>query len=172
MVETLTMIVGAEAARRILDGATQYRYLMRPQPEKGEYISYYVHDDGEFYICDYEAGNVVGIREPWRLDENGNVVFMADGDEGKFKPPFTLNRKAIRIWVRVLGVYAERLQNIKVDDLAREGFDDLEEFKQAWSERLKSQVKTIRNYGITKYKWEDNPWVWVVEFEEADKPQF
>jgi len=74
-------------------------------------------------------------------------------------------RAAARIFLRVTGVRAERLQDITARDCVAEGMNVSKQgnvkhdFAKLWGD-----LNTQRGYS-----WESNPWVWVVEFERMDR---
>lgn len=160
--------VDSVSISKIRDGATQYRVLMNPQPkENAKFISFYVHD-GEFHICDYNEGSVLGLREPWAETEEG-IVYMADGYKGATKPSFQLKKEHVRFYAVIKKISAERLQGVKKRDLKKNLCADVDEFRDMWKETIKFKARTCKKYGVP-YKWEDNPWVWVLDIERCEKP--
>lgn len=102
-------------------------------------------------------------------------------------PSIHMPKEAARIWLRVVGVQLERLQDISNDEAIAEGAQGIEcnhvnadscgctdcmntgwieppivGFMQIWD-------GTIKKSELDLYGWEANPWVWVIEFERCDK---
>lgn len=79
-----------------------------------------------------------------------------------------------RIWLKVTGLRVERLQDISEADARAEGYPgtDVDGKHIPWSPIgwFMSLWKSINN-GRTGCKWDDNHWVWVVEFERVDRPK-
>lgn len=91
------------------------------------------------------------------------------------RPSLFMPKEAARIFLKVTDVRVERLKDMKEEDALKEGFvstakltDDeldytgiyaIENFRELWDSLYK-----IHNQG-----WEDNPWVWVIEFERINK---
>lgn len=93
-------------------------------------------------------------------------------------------KEAARIWLRVVGVQLERLQDITENGAKAEGAIDnrgfihspeneynrihtaREHFAEIWN-------STIKKSDIDHYGWKANPWVWVIEFERCEdwKPE-
>lgn len=84
-------------------------------------------------------------------------------------------REAARIWLEVTNVRVDRLQNITIDDIRREGLLSaavhggdmeiaLEEWKILWN-------STIKKSDFDCYGWNTNPWVWVIEFKRCENLQ-
>ena len=95
--------------------------------------------------------------------------------EGKWHPSIHMPKEAARIWLKVKNVRVERLQEITIDDIRNEGLTSmsvhvgdmviaLEEWKILWN-------STIKKSDIDRYGWDENPWVWVIEFERCEKPE-
>lgn len=159
-----------EAVRLLLNGATQYRYIMEPQPsDAGEFISFYVHDRGEFHVCDFRKGDIIGIREPYREKEGGGYEYRADGLEGKFKPSFHMPPEAIRLYIRVTGFYAQRINKITLAEIRKSGLRSKEEFREYWKQHTKFQARTLKEKGI-RHTFDSGAWVWVLEYERTEKP--
>jgi len=145
-------------------------------------------------------GEILWVRETWaQLDMDYQAVsgkldiqefkgcpiaYKADNDApGHFncwRPSIHMPRTAARIFLKVVNIRVERLQDITAKDAQAEGIKlnckhddyvcsahpcDFEEtiackdyFKNLWD-----GINQKRGYG-----WDTNPWVWVVEFERTD----
>ena len=90
-------------------------------------------------------------------------------------PSIHMPKEAARIWLRVTDVRVERLQEITIDDIRNEGLSSMavhagdmeiaiEEWKNLWN-------STVKKSDLSKYAWDANPWVWVIEFERIDRPE-
>ena len=90
-----------------------------------------------------------------------------------WRPSIHMPKEAARIWLNVTDVRVERLQKMNKMDAVKEGIDTrccvnlahaLTKFKKLWD-------STIKKSDITIYGWDANPWVWVIEFEQCEKPE-
>lgn len=123
----------------------------------------------------YQVGDILYVRETWC--KNGTEYLYKAGFPHlqnnmyvKWKPSIHMPKSAARIFLKVTGVRAERLQDITADQLRQEGLTsmsvhcgDMEIAAKEW-ELLWNP--TIEKQGIDKYGWDANPWVWVIEFEK------
>lgn len=151
----------------------------------------------------YQPGDILWVREAWqfipcidcRLREHGACsdipVTYDDGDsigEGCFvyredypeperinwRPSIHMPREASRIFLRVTGVRAERLQKITPEQIDAEGCKEFG-YSLATGELLPSSPvwfrivwdNTIKPENLAAYGWDANPWVWVIEFEQT-----
>ena len=102
-------------------------------------------------------------------------------------------KKAARIWLKMTDVRVERLQDISVPDMIKEGVRAFGcEPCLELNERCKPQTSedgfcgaedqaedmfsdlwdsTTKKFDLAKYGWDANPWVWVIEFERCEKPE-
>lgn len=158
----------------------------------------------------YRRGDILYVREAWSflpcvecMDEGPACsiapVVYDDGDveaEGCFvykashprpekvswEPSIHMPKQASRIWLKVIDVRVEQLQDITEEHAKSEGaidsrgyihsagneYDDIhsakDHFKKIWD-------STIRKLDIDRYGYEANPWVWVIEFERCGKPE-
>ncbi|MCM1179973.1 MAG: hypothetical protein NC347_06935 [Clostridium sp.] len=107
---------------------------------------------------------------------------------GEWRPSIHMPKEVARIWLKVIDVKVERLQEIK--NFREEGIalsescekcylacggcnptnsptgcdNEVEAFANLWD-------STIRKNDINNYGWRANPWVWVIEFERCGKPE-
>lgn len=137
----------------------------------------------------YKKGDILYVRETWStycqngkeyyiykthdhnrkiLEEVGNVLI-------KWDPSIHMPKEATRIFLKVTGVRAERLQDITDEGIEREGFDGIifagEETGTpaiALSRYIELWNSTIPKKNRELYSWNANPWVWVVEFERVE----
>ena len=97
-----------------------------------------------------------------------------------WRPSIHMPRWASRLTLRIKSVRVERLQEITVADVIREGID-LEGEHADWfaeGERLQSAGAPMsgERYAFMRLwdsingtgSWDANPWVWVVEFERME----
>lgn len=160
----------------------------------------------------YHTGDILYVRETWcalPVNEAGHMrghcvyYYRADGDlrpegwRGKWHPSIHMPKEAARIWLKVMDVRVERLQEIDEDGVWDEGF----RFKPPCLTRVSadghtcdldglctSSIKycdmtmgelfgrelwnnTIKKPDLDRYGWDANPWVWVIEFEWCEKPE-
>lgn len=96
-----------------------------------------------------------------------------------WKPSIHMPKEAARIFLRVTGVRAERLQDITYEDLQHEGmWDDYQASSEKYHENLAKRAypivfsdlwnSTIKKKDLPLYGWKANPWVWVYEFERIE----
>ena len=89
---------------------------------------------------------------------------LAD-DRTRWSSPFFMPKWAARLWLQIVDVRVERLQEIGIDDLGAEGYPPGwsvdEECSQAyeWFSDLWDSLNAKRGF-----PWEKDPWVWVIEF--------
>lgn len=150
--------------------------------------------------CPICPGDILYVRETWCLRYDGEKYFykadkntpreekkLIDYDYTSWKPSIHMPKEAARIWLKVVNVRVERLQDIKPEDLRKEGmrltitpnecksqFNKLgaiylyEEARENFSKLWNS---TIKKSDLDRYGWDANPWVWVIEFERCEKPE-
>lgn len=144
----------------------------------------YVRETWERFECWNCEGDERGIcpKEPQKnvLDKHsfGCYMYRATDEisgDAKWHPSIHMPKEAARIWLRVTDVRVERLQDITIDDIRREGLSSvavhagdmeiaLEEWKMLWN-------STIKKPDIDRYGWDANPYVFVIEFIRIDKPE-
>ena len=92
-------------------------------------------------------------------------AFPADGTDfrcvSSWKPSIHMPRVASRLTLEIVSVRVERLQDISAEDAIAEGMpldDAVYDYSRLWEK--------INGAG----SWEQNPWVWVVEFKKLETP--
>jgi hypothetical protein len=147
--------------------------------------------------CPYNVGDVLWVRETSYecMSENLQGVFyykatMLSSWSFKWKPSIFMPKKACRIFLKIKSIRVERLQTISASDSVKEGvlYDHL--FKEYTCYLCEKSGHTGGNalcndgfymtaYGSFKTLWQsingkdswnDNPFVWVYEFEQIEKP--
>lgn len=131
-----------------------------------------IEDTGKYY---YAATDTIPFNI--YVDENG-----VQHDHAPWRPSIHMPKEAARIWLKITDVRVERLRDITVDGCHREGINietsavtdgetlnrkhdfSLEKFETLWD-------STIKKSDIGSYGWNANPWVWVIEFEQCEKPK-
>ena len=125
------------------------------------------------YKAPYQPGDILYVRETWKKAPNG-YYYYEDwqkndiADITKWKPSIHMPKEAARIWLKVTDVRVERLQDMTDDDAEAEGCFDYTStalgFPDVWD-------STIKNSDLDRYGWNTNPWVWVIKFEQCEKPK-
>jgi len=141
----------------------------------------------------YKVGYILYVRETWCdrwlpdgfLQGADRYGYKADGiptfgywgndkqcKEKVWIPSIHMPKEAARIFLKVTDVRVERLQDIDDRGCAHEGIvvSSLEPyFYELYIPRFKNLWdSTVKEYW---QKWENNPYVWVIEFERCEKPE-
>ena len=216
-----SIILNTDDARAILDGRkTVARKVVKPQPpewieklsgpemytpgiidkygdlQEGNPIYGVYDDDGDYGVkCPYNHGDILWVRETWRVCQCGIYCYKAIGDcdtccttgentfDVKWRPSVHMPREAARIFLRVTDVRVERLQDITVEDVIAEGIDADNDIRNPDPKTHESIKNWNLQYAQFQYKglwdslnakrghgWDSNPWVWVISFEKAEEP--
>lgn len=150
--------------------------------------------------CPICPGDILYVRKSYSELSFG-YVYKADGENIghlgnviKWHPSIHMPKEAARIWLKVMNVRVERLQEMKPVDVIKEGaypdcWDCLNTYGESGSqccygtEEQCSQCdevmmeweklwnSTIKKSNIDRYGWSANPWIWVIEFERCEKPE-
>ena len=148
----------------------------------------------------YHTDDILYVRETWKKAPNG-YYYYEDwqrndiADVTKWHPSIHMPKEAARIWLKVTNVRVERLQEMKPVDVIKEGaypdcWDCLNTYGESGSqccygteeqcsqcdevmmEWEKLWTSTIKKSDIDRYGWDANPYVFVIEFERCEKPEY
>ena len=152
--------------------------------------------------CPICPGDILYVRETWSRfecwncdgDERGNCpkepkksvldktcgcyMYRATDEisgDAKWHPSIHMPKEAARIWLKVMDVRVERLQDIDGKGCVKEGIEG-EPLKYVGDEFVKGMFhdlwdSTIKKSDLDCYGWDADPWVWVIEFERCEKPE-
>ena len=145
--------------------------------------------------CD--AGDILWVRETWcEPYALGQYAYHADyadydiipnpygrvsnsANMFRWRPSIHMPKDAARIFLCVKDVRVEHLDDMRLADFLKEGvrltcqeegnlalagLRARERFAEVWDD-------TIKPADLPKYRWDANPWVWVIEFERIEKPE-
>ena len=126
-------------------------------------------------------GDILYVRETWSGWDDG-YVYKADNTVStyptslvdRWHPSIHMPKDAARIFLRVKGVYVERLQSITEIDAQKEGAEMRLIAREIWSYRAgfkRIWDSTIKPVDLQLFGWKANPLVWVIEFERCEKPE-
>lgn len=123
------------------------------------------HDGGPLAV-DYHADGKRRIFEP-DTDQKAQAAAAYIGDSRR--PPFLMPKWAARIWLEIVSVKVQRVQEITLDDCKREGIAPYTFAKGALAEPPPDpRWKFIELWdGLNAkrgYSWESNCWVWAITF--------
>ena len=205
------ILFNAEMARAILDGrkSCTRRFVKTRRKDAcgfyvtrktdGSFAGIYEYDENESMFDaplkpPYQPGDILYVRETWGEGyAEGTYIYKADDKLAElptfkkaskilYHPSIHMPKEAARIWLRVVGVQLERLQDITENGAKAEGAIDnrgfihspeneynrihtaREHFAEIWN-------STIKKSDIDRYGWKANPWVWAIEFERCEKPE-
>lgn len=161
------ILFSGEMVRAIFDGRkTQTRRLHKT-------VGGSIHPEN----CPYgNPGERLWVRETFRPFFKDGFIYLADAgthrlnarseEEAKknwpgWKPSIHMPRKACRLTLEILSLKVQRLNDISEEDAQAEGAkieDALEPYRYAF----RCLWESINGAG----SWEQNPWVWVIEFKK------
>lgn len=190
------ILFNTEMVKVILDGRkTCTRRLVKFLPGKNPQWTGYIKDgvmlyNGKNELCirkaQYQPGDILYVRETWCSAYGGEKYFyLADKltnreerlllnyDDVKWHPSIYMPKGAARIWLKVIDVRIERLQDITETQAQAEGCNSglltgpctaRGQFEKLWN-------STIKKSDTDRYGWSVNPYVWVIDFERCEKPR-
>ncbi len=115
----------------------------------------------------YKVGDILYVRETWCKGSlnYGEEQYYYKADNKipycEWHPSIHMPKEAARIFLRVMDVRVERLQDIDDDGVVAEGFEIGAPYDELWD-------STVKKSDLEKYGWSANPWVWVIEFERVE----
>jgi hypothetical protein len=142
-------------------------------------------------LCNCKIVDTLWVRETFQILPPNMVFYKADTENkatGNWKPSIFMPKEACRIFLKLKSIRIERLNSISESDAIAEGIE-------RWTEeRMKSKPTHYKVYfqnckpedlmsytsdPIDSYEtlwqkingeksWEENPFVWVYEFERTD----
>lgn len=198
---TKPILFNTEMVKAILEGRkTQTRRIIKPQPVNPQLFNlrWMVQSDGRDIpiASPYIPGDILWVRETWcEPYVPGEYAYRADymyeydiipNPDGnielsvnmfRWHPSIHMPKDAARIFLRVRDVHPEKIQSIHADECPSEGVWPLfsgfacdrekyykTAFANLWDSTIKSGDREI-------YSWAANPWVWVIKFEQCEKPE-
>jgi hypothetical protein len=184
-----------EMVRAILDGRkTQTRRVIKQQPEKVEKCFGNLRnipfektsiDEYTNIKCPYgNPGDRLWVRETWQTSTKG-WIYKADHPElkplAKWKSPRFMPRRASRINLEITNIRVERVQDINIYDIEKEGINIINKLPHPLAlsgtnpEKVKKFMNAIAQMEFKKlwdsinlkreFGWDSNPWIWVIEFK-------
>lgn len=146
----------------------------------------------EAILCPWEVGDRLWVRETWFSDESdlqyartkhedvmslSPIYYKADEVDPyifpKWRPSIFMPRWASRVTLDILDLRVERLQEISEEDAECEGMDShCPEDKMTWATPREQFIKFWDSLYVKKgFGWNENPWVWVIEFRRLNGGQ-
>lgn len=135
-----------------------------------------------------KIGDFLWVKETYQIQGNTTkyYVYKADKNESikNWKPSLFMPKSAARIWLRITNVRVERLNDISEEDAIAEGIeskfpDFCDSIRYGFNGKLHynylekgiMQINSITSFETlwqsihSEQSWNDNPLVWVIEFE-------
>jgi len=175
--------------RAILDGSkTQTRRLVKewsPRPGGGKMpadVEYLADFTCYRSSCPYgQPGDRLWVREAWSPHpQDASVTFYRATVEaeqgfpvwsGPWIPSIHMPRRASRITLEITGVRVERLQDITDDGAEDEGTRQWAADTQRDGNKWPNIVRAFQGLWESingPGSWDQNPWVWVIEFKRIE----
>ena len=132
----------------------------------------------------YSIGDFLYVRESFMRKSKSNIVFKADYDlkELEFlkkshinwKPSIHMPQEYARLWLEVLSVDAQELEDISDEDILKEGVYHTDKETYVYQREPNVEYETARECFMNGcwdstvsdrlFKSENNPYVWVYSF--------
>jgi hypothetical protein len=132
----------------------------------------------------YQSGQRLWVRETFYETPLG-IYYRATEEkpeDGKWKPSIFMPRQSSRIDLLVKNVRVERLQDISEEDAIAEGFKTTFDKNNPVKMTVTNGENFLKMYPLMTARdgfkniwqdingnesWDNNPWVWVIEFERV-----
>ena len=112
-----------------------------------------------------QIGDRMWVRETFFHSPDFHTWYKADckNTVHKWVPSIHMPRRASRITLEITGIRVERVQDITNGDAMKEGLLDATQYNDCYVCAFKRLWDSIYS------NWDQNPWVWVVEFKVIEK---
>jgi len=133
----------------------------------------------------YQVGDILYVRETFNSDgwdygdpttykadftEEEVKTFYHDCTDFKWRPSIHMPKEAARIFLEVADVRVERLRDITIEQLAKEGFGNVSHpIDKPWYECARELF--ISTFLEIYPDCTEESYVWVYEFKRVDKPE-
>ncbi len=135
----------------------------------------------------YHTDDILYVRETWAIigtdGTHHKYGYKADNDwlVPLWHPSIHMPKEAARLFLRVTDVRVEKLQDIKLLQIIREGVNVLQKMQEYGYEVTEDDIgvaeykklwdSTIKKADMPLYGWAANPYVWVISFERISKEE-
>ena len=158
--------------------------MIKPRYQPGDLL--WVREAFLWVMLDHAHDLLVGSRDrnqyAYKASCHEDWIAYAKEKYGyKWKPSIHMSKDAARIWLKVVNVRVERLNDISENDVFCEGLRPIENYTRFLCGYFRGDpCRPILGGAVTAFKylwksihgegsWEENPWVWVIEFEVVSK---
>jgi hypothetical protein len=184
-----------EVEAMIAGNKTQFRELIKPQPEEKLKNYFYSQNETTGYCeslfildkCHYQVGQKIFCKESFEIWDDG-LVYKSDNSPAnivsKWTPAQHMKQEHSRLTLQIKEIRVERLSEISEEDAIAEGieevtipiFENIQPKIKSWKWYEKdnfgtySAIKSFGNLWSSTHKkpeekFEANPWVFVYQFE-------
>ena len=190
------ILFSAPMVRALLAGTkTQTRRIVKARDLEWMDVQQGLREPDNAERCPYgQPGDRLWVREAWRAEltwettkpsgipDEAALWYEADDQprnngrgtkfKGKLRSSIHMPRDASRITLEITSVHVERLQEIDIADAQAEGVSDTGAF--ILDGEGNEQGGPIAEYAVLwdqingPGSWEENPWVWVIEFKRVE----
>ena len=168
--KTVTRRLASFKEQPILDESGEWHWKDCRWKDDGQGLP---QSDVEKY-APWKPGDVLWVQEDWVEDVFPGYLYRADvvdvPDFG-WKEAESMPRRAARFFLRVTGVRAERLRDSYLDDLEAEGMNIAVGFLYAALNFANLWDGFLKLEEMEKYGFDVDPWVWVLTFEQCERPE-
>ncbi|QUI24885.1 hypothetical protein HZI73_22420 [Vallitalea pronyensis] len=132
----------------------------------------YVRETWKKYQKMVGQGNKCYLKEfyGYKSDED-NPNNPSEFYDGNWIPSIHMPKQVARIFLKVTNVRVERLQDITAHECVLEGIDAGNILKNAPDNKFAEYAKKEfeKTWDSIYKNWNENPWVWVIEFERVER---
>ena len=178
----------------ILEGRkTQTRRIVKKQFLNGDEPKFSTRNSELTGVCPFgQIGDLLWVRETFRpkghsfpIGEHFEYKATAETDGNPmnepWKPSIFMPKDAARIWLKITAIKVERLNDISDEDAKNEGIILSEHSSEnvalwhryddgSYTFLHQTSFRTLWESINGKGSWNNNPWVWVIEFDRIEKP--
>lgn len=136
------------------------------------------HVDCAGFVSKYKIDDILWVREAWQYsDDLKNPYWYKQHakeeylpeyfEKMKWRPSIHMPKEACRLFLKVKSIKVERLQDITDEEAKAEGVETLD-FYPGYDISSRGKFEGLWNLINEEIVWDQNPWVWVYEFERIE----